>query len=168
MSASIGKRDPDKQGHRTPREFLDAVERRFGLIGFDLAATLGHEVTDRIGYPGSSYTPEDDALSQDWTLPNLHKSRPVAWLNPPFANIRPWVAKLDAECKFLPRWTLCLIPASMGSKWWRDHVLGKCMAFGVTRMAFVGSETIYPKDLALLAYGFGVHGTGFWDWREMR
>ena len=160
MTASVGSRAADKQGARTPREFLDAVENRFGLIDFDLAATGGHQVTgeDSLRY----FSPEMDSLKQDWSI-GLGR---VVWLNPPFANIRPWVAKLDAECRNLPRWTLCLVPASMGSHWWNDHVIGKCFALGVTRMTFVGSPTVYPKDLALLCYGFGVSGNGFWDWRK--
>lgn len=158
MNASITHRDPAKQGHRTPREFLDAVERRFGYIGWDLAAAPGHEV----GPIGRSFTKEDNSLERDWNMDIWT----VVWLNPPFANIRPWVKKLDEECQHLPRWTLCLLPASMGSHWWSDHVLGKCIALGVTRMTFVGSTAPYPKDLALLCYGFGVSGHGFWDWRS--
>lgn len=162
MNASISHRDPKKQGHRTPREFLDSVERRFGPIGWDIAATAGHEV----GPAGRSFTPEHDAFTKQWAdFPNAIYGE-TAWLNPPFSHIRPWVAKLDAECRDLRRWTLCLVPASMGSHWWADHVLGKCFALGVTRIAFVGSPTPYPKDLALLCYGFGVSGHGFWDWRQ--
>lgn len=155
---SITHRDPAKQGHRTPREFLDAVERRFGHISFDLAATDGHEVSDG---PHCAFSPEQDSLAQSWA----GALGQTVWLNPPFANIRPWVRKLDEECQHLQRWTLCLIPASMGSHWWNDHVLGKCFALGITRMTFVGSTTPYPKDLALLCYGFGVSGHGFWDWK---
>lgn len=162
-----------KQDWRTPPEFLAAVQRRFGTIGFDLAATTGHEVTrvPVVGVGGVSFgtvkgphfSPEDDSLSQDWSALRLDPGK-VAWLNPPFANIRPWARKCDEECRNLPRWTLMLVPASMGSKWWADHVLGKCFALGVTRMAFVGADATYPKDLALCCYGFGVSGYGFWDW----
>lgn len=148
-----------KQDWRTPPEFIDAVQRRFGAIGFDLAATTGEQV----GILGQHYSPEQDSLSQSW---GAHLTIGAAWLNPPFAHIRPWVEKLDTECRDLSRWTLCLVPASMGSKWWGKHVLNKCFALGVTRMKFVGADSIYPKDLALLCYGFGVSGHGFWDWKK--
>jgi phage N-6-adenine-methyltransferase len=160
---SPGARDPAKQGWRTPPEFIAAVERRFGPIGFDLAATDGHEVCP------DYFSPADDSLAQNWgdIFPLRHGA--TTWLNPPYANIRPWVAKLDAECRDLSRWTLCLVPASMGSKWWADHVLNKCFALGVTRMAFCDAagvpSQLYPKDLALLCYGYGVSGHGFWDWK---
>lgn len=151
-----------KQDWRTPPEFLTAVTRRFGPIDFDLAATTTYEVSET----GSHFSPEIDALSMRWDLGVCDHPVRVAFLNPPFANIRPWAKKLDEECRLLPRWTLLLVPASMGSGWWRDHVLGKAMAFGIPRMAFVGADAMYPKDLALCAYGYGVHGTGYWDWRK--
>lgn len=171
-NASMGKRDPSKQGHRTPKEFLHAVQRRFGRITFDLAATEGHQVLGVQDY----FTPEIDALKQDWSSVDVWAMRNrglehpipmrVSWLNPPFSHIQPWVAKLEAECRTLPWWTLCLVPASMGSKWWERHVLHKCVALGVTRLTFVGSDSSYPKDLALLGFGFGVSGHGFWDWQD--
>ncbi len=170
MNASIGKRDPQNQGHRTPPEFLHAVQRRFGRITFDLAATEDHQALGVDYY----FTPEVDSLKQDWSsvdvwaMRNHELGKPppmrVSWLNPPFSHITPWVEKLATECRTLPWWTLCLVPASMGSKWWDQHVLNKCVALGVTRMTFVGSDNSYPKDLALLCYGYGVSGHGFWDW----
>jgi len=153
----ITHRDPDKQNHRTPPAFTRAVSRRFGRLTFDLAATSGEQIEGVKSY----FTPEMDSLKQDW---GAIQTPGNVWLNPPFSHIRPWVAKLDKECRDLPRWTLCLIPASMGSIWWGDHVLNKCIAIGVTRMAFVGSKAIYPKDLALICYGFGVSGHDFWKW----
>lgn len=117
-----------KQDYRTPPEFIDAVSRRFGPPGWDLAASHGDEIDLVAGY----FTPEEDSLAQCWrSLPSVCA---VAWLNPPFRNIRPWVRKLDEECQDLRRWTLLLVPASMGSGWWRDHVLGKCMVFGIPRL----------------------------------
>lgn len=152
-------REPEKQGHRTPPEFLEAIQRRFGRIAFDLAATPGHEV---LGVP--FFSPSNDSLAQRWdALVVPHGD--VVYLNPPFGHIVPWVRKLAAECQHLQRWTTCLVPASMGSLWWRDHVRGKCVELGVTRMTFVGSTISFPKDLALLCYGYGVSGVGFWDWR---
>lgn len=144
-----------KQDWRTPEEFLLAVEKKFGKISFDLAATPGHEVAENY------YSPEQDSLSQDW----LSIPGPVVFLNPPYANIRPWAEKL-AECKDLARWTVMLVPASMGSMWWRDYILGKCYTLGVPRIKFRGAKDLYNKDLALILSGYSVSGTGFWDWRK--
>lgn len=170
MSLKPENRAESNQCWRTPPEFLAAVQRRFGHIDFDLAATTGHEVTrhnvirgpDGKVLAGPHFSPEDDSLAQDWRA--LTHTR-VAWLNPPFANIAPWAKKVT-ECSGLPRWTLMLVPASMGSKWWANYVLGKTMVFGVPRMKFVGADHLYPKDLALVCSGYGVSGCGYWDWRK--
>lgn len=154
------RRGKSKQDFGTPKDFLKAVEAQFGKLGIDLAAHEDNKVTELF------LSPEQDSLSCDWRANIMVACHPgqVAWLNPPFADLAPW-AKKCSECSQLPRWTLMLCPASMGSKWWVDNVLGKCMAFGIPRLQFVGADSIYPKDLALLAYGFGVNGTGYFDWR---
>jgi len=159
-------RTKSNQGWRTPAEFLVAIERKFGLIDFDLAATAGHQVTQGAAF----FSPEEDSLSREWgsedpgawKLPSIPR---VRYLNPPFAHIAPWAAKLSA-CQHLPAWTLMLVPASIGSMWWQQHILGKMMIFGIPRITFRGATAPYPKDLALLCAGFGVHGNGYWDWRK--
>ncbi len=154
MTEPAQKPGKSKQDYGTPRVLLDAIERRFGAVGFDLAAREDNRVA-----PGF-YSPEDDSLVQDWTLPGVG----VAFLNPPFADIDPWAKKV-ASCRELARWTLMLVPASMGSGWWERHVLNKTMAWGIQRVTFAGEKTPYPKDLALIGAGFGVSGHGFWRWR---
>lgn len=154
MSEPQQKPGRSKQDYGSPKPFLAAVCQRFGTIDFDLAARADNAVCERF------YSPEEDSLKQDWTLPGVR----VAFLNPPFADIRPWAAKLESA-RHLPRWTIMLVPASMGSAWWADHILGKCQADGIPRMAFTGADGLYPKDLAVLCAGFSVAGSGYWDWR---
>ena len=95
----------------TPREFLDAVENRFGRITWDLAATRENSVA------GSAYcwTLEDDALSEECSW-NCTRS----WLNPPFASIRPWVKKASET----PRGygPLVLLPAAVCTDWFNTYV----------------------------------------------
>lgn len=145
-----------RQDYGTPRDFLDAVERRYGMIGWDLAATTGNTVAP------SFFSPEQDSLKQSWSLPPRVS---VAWLNPEFADIDPWAEKCESV-RFLRRWTLLLVPASIGTGWYRDHVIGKAYVDGIPRLTFVGETTPYPKDLLLAAYGYGVSGHGYWDWRK--
>jgi hypothetical protein len=59
-----------------------------------------------------------------------------------------------------------LVPYSGGALWWNKHVMGQGMVYGIPRLTFVGCKDPYPKDLALIAYGFGVAGFGFFDWRR--
>lgn len=165
---SVGNRDPEKQGHRTPPEFIAAVAARFGWPTWDLASTTGDEVT---GPGGRHFSPEQDSLKQNWAA-LCHPEEEsvwckVAWLNPPFSNITPWVKKLDEECRMLRRWTLLLVPASVGSNWYRDHVDGKSLVLFLSgRLTFVGSPAPYPKDCILACFGFGVSGSQIWDWRK--
>lgn len=159
-SPHMSQRDPERQGWCTPQEFLRSVEERFGRISWDLAASPGNEVC------GGFFSPDMDSLSQSWG--QLGEGN--AWLNPPYNDIRPWVSKLDLECQELARWTLCLVPYSAGANWWRDHVHEKCVVYSVGRMRFVSpdgipAKDIYPKDLALLAYGYGARGVvPKWSW----
>ena len=159
-----------RQDYPTPLRFLNAVERRFGQICFDLAASPENEVVARLGrepgrYFGKGSDFGEDSLAIDWAsfFGNGHHSPGVCWLNPEFGNIDPW-AKQAATMRNEPRWTLMLVPASIGSGWWEEHVLGKAHVDGIPRMSFDGVNQ-YPKDLALVAYGFSVSGTGFWRWR---
>src|SRR4051812_41212663 len=65
----------------TPREFINAVEARFGAIGFDLAANADNRVVLDFFGPGSNYAEDalDDAVN--WGLSDLQ------WLNPPYAYV---------------------------------------------------------------------------------
>jgi len=75
-----------KQDYSTPRPFLDAVERRFGPIRWDLAAhSRNHVVADYYG-PGSPHG--EDSFKQDWA-----KHSGVLWLNCEYSDIAPWASK---------------------------------------------------------------------------
>lgn len=143
-----------KQDYGTDPKFLAAIERRFGKIDFDLAARADNAVVPNF------YSPEQDSLKQDWTLPGVR----VAFLNPPFADIRPWAEKCESV-RNLPRWTLMLVPASVGSAWFAAHVEAKAMVFGIgPRLTFIGAQDPYPKDLLVACFGFSIAGFGTWRW----
>jgi hypothetical protein len=153
----------------TPGDFLGAVEERFGLIDWDLAAKYENNKCqvgpDRYFGPDHGIDDLRDSLKQDWREVRAMKGG-VLWLNPPFANIEPWAEKC-ASYRCDPFWTLLLVPASIATNWWRDHVRGKSMVFALQpRLVFVGQKHRYPKDLALCAYGFGVCGEDNWEWKK--
>src|ERR1700730_1794186 len=123
-----------KQDYGTPRVFLDAVERRFGKLVFDLAATSANSVARRYyGYRADrSFT---DSLAQEWT-----KLKGTLWLNPPFAHIEPWAKKCCFSASSLrgPK-IFFLVPASVGSEWFARHVFDKALVlFLVGRLSFDG------------------------------
>jgi len=141
----------------TPDDFLSAVESRWGRLGFDLACDGENNV---LGIPG--FTPEENALERIW--PHVSARGSWNWLNPPFKNISPWVEKAGSEGEKV----IILVPASIGSRWYAEHVEGKALVIPILgRMTFKGHSSPYPKDMMLII--FGLHGlVGMqpaWDWR---
>jgi len=137
----------------TPENFMTAVKRFLGIKEFawDLAALPENTKAEKY------YTPEDDALSQVWSYQGW------GWLNPPYDNITPWVKK----CYESNMHVAMLVPASVGSNWWRDYVEDCARIYFLNgRIQFVGHTAGYPKDLALLLYGVIPELGRSWDWRS--
>ena len=143
MTMPAQKPHRSKQDYQTPPEFLAAVRAKFGALEFDLAASPENAACARF------YTEADNSLVQTWP----HSTGWAGgwnWLNPPFADIAPWVKKASQEGAR----TLVLIPASVGANWWRDWVHEKAVVYFLNgRIRFVGAKDLYPKDCALLQYG---------------
>lgn len=148
------RRGKSRQDYGTPREFLDAVERRFGTICFDLAASKSNAVCP------AHFTKEDDALAQDWRgIPG------TLWLNPPYADIGPWANKC-AQLSWRYGWLLFLVPASVDSNWFAGAVERCAFVMPLSpRLTFVGEKDPYPKPVMLCAFGFGVSGFQPWRWK---
>ncbi|MCL2777747.1 MAG: phage N-6-adenine-methyltransferase [Polyangiaceae bacterium] len=145
-------RHRSEQDVETPPELIAAVERRFGPIETDLAATKENK-------KGPFFvTPEEDSLSLDWDKVVSHH---IAWLNPPYGNIAPWARKC-AEYQGEGRIAL-LVPASVGSEWYARYVDGRALVLSLRpRVKFVGHKQPFPKDLILAVYG---EKPGFEPWR---
>lgn len=150
-----------QQSYRTPWDFLDRVQRKFGLHkwAFDLACTRDDCVTD-----AGFYHPERDALASAW--PEM-PSGTAAWCNPPFNRSSAFarVASESPHCR-----NLMLIPASVGSSWFAEHVNGRALVvFLRPRIVFLQPDgTPCPaginRDCMLLGWGWapGYHCE---DWR---
>jgi phage N-6-adenine-methyltransferase len=160
-SGAAFNRGASKQDYSTPRDFLAAVEKRFGKIVCDLAATAENRVCDQFLGPGSPYAA--DSLSCNW-----HKYRGLYWLNPPFANIEPWAKKCCEEMNRGAR-ILFLVPASVGSRWFEKYVLYMSdVYFLAPRLSFDGKHP-FPKDCMLCHYEplknhFPLRAD-FWRWK---
>lgn len=168
-----------RQDYGTPREFLEAVEARFGTLAWDLAASTANNVCGilrdryRTFYgPGSSAG--QDALEQDWT-----ELSGTLWLNPEFGDLAPWakkcadtIAMARADRKRAHRHDLrvCLLtPASVGAEWFHEHVHGRALVLGLSpRLTFVGETSPYPKDLSLSVFGADRVGFEPWRWMDRR
>lgn len=161
--------DEEKQSIATPWAFIHALEQRFGTpVDFDLAADETNAKAPQ-WFGGDLASDGVDALTQDWS--DLWYRHPagdlvpcrLAYLNPPFAHIKPWALKV-VDCRWLKRWTVMLVPASYSTDWWLE-LRGKVVLDAIPRIQFEGATHLYPKDLALVVAGFGMVGAGYWDWR---
>ena len=168
MSGPNSKPEAGQQDYRTPPDFLRAVERKFGVsIGFDLACSA----TNAVASCGFFYErdgvvdPRQDALASAWpTMPDGE----AAFCNPPFGRSGAFarVASESMHCR-----SILLIPASVGSRWFAEHVAGiACVVFLRPRIEFLLPDGTpcgagINRDCMLAAYGWapGMHCS---DWRE--
>lgn len=142
----------------TPDDFMKEVKKYFGIKAFDIDLAA-----DRTNTKAKRFiTKEQNALDHDFSWRRAILSRQTAWLNPPYDHIEPWVRKAAQTGRSI----FVLVPASVGSNWWRDWVDGTADVYLLNgRIKFVGHKTGYPKDLALLVYGGLVTGYQVWDWK---
>lgn len=148
-------RGKSKQNYGTPRAFIATVEKRFGPLAWDLAATPENAKAPRF------FTEADDSLKQDWL--SLEGN---LWLNPPFADIAPW-AKKASECARRVGFLFLLTPASIGTEWFARHCHGSGYVLGLSpRLTFEGTSDPYPKDLALTVWGSSFRGFDTWRWDD--
>jgi phage N-6-adenine-methyltransferase len=151
----IQKPHRSRQDYETPRVFIDAVERRFGPLYCDLAATAENaKAPEWLSEPS-------DSLSVPWedTFPYG-----ILWINPPFGNIAPWAEKCAVESQSRYGLILLLTPASVGSEWYSKHVHRKAYVLLLSpRLSFDGVNP-FPRDLMLSVYGYGLHGMDTWRW----
>jgi len=139
----------------TPKEFLEAVERRFGRIGFDLAAHRGNRVVPDYFGPGSPLG--EDALEEDWDA--LGARAELLWLNPPFKTIAPWAEKAAASGNV----TIAMLAlASVCTGWFLDHVKSNAYVFELTPRVF--KVEICDCILAMFTPE-GYVGRETWKWR---
>ena len=128
----------------TPRSFVTACELRYGPIVFDLAASAHNHKRGRF------FSKEDNSLIQGWSEALAGH---IGWLNPPYDKIAPWARKADFEARLGAR-VLMLVPASVGSNWYRDYIHDRYLVVFINgRIRFVGHKSGYPKDLMLIGFG---------------
>jgi phage N-6-adenine-methyltransferase len=168
LAAAMGRRKMpaqkpglSKQDYATPKIFIDAVKRRFGIheFAYDLAASRENTKAKHF------FCEEEDSLKQDW-----RKIRGDAWLNPPYAHIAPWAEKCAASAGFKydsgrVRQIYFLVPAAVGSNWFAQHVDGKALVLLLNgRISFDGKAP-YPKDCILAVFG-PKPGYEVWSWAK--
>jgi len=153
----IQKPGSSKQNYGTPREFIQAVENRFGKLICDLAASKENTKCEKF------FDEKDNSLNQNWA--ELYPENNL-WLNPPFGGIGVWAKKCYEESQKRQGLILFLTPASVGTNWFYDYVHQKAMVLALSpRLVFEGETSSFPKDLMLSCYGMGLKGFDVWKWK---
>ena len=161
MTTPVQKPGRSKQDYRTPEAFLAAVKALLRIEQFivDLATDEFNTVARTF------YDVEANALIHPWSW---WSNGEWAWLNPPYADIKPWVEK----AYFAGSNIAMLIPASVGANWWKQWVHHKAKVLFLNgRLAFMADKPtwLYPKDCALLLYGPSAVAHvdyDIWTWRS--
>ena len=147
------KKGKSRQDIATPWEFIRAVEKRFGKITIDLAATAENAKCENF------ITPELDTFKQDWVkLIN----NGLGWLNPEYDPVAPWMEKCAItvapvrsleEIRLKVRF-LSLTRGSIDANWFWDHIWPNSAVFAVKpRIQFVDQPDPYPAPLILSEWG---------------
>jgi len=153
-------RHRSKQDYGTPWPLIYAIEKRWGKIDIDLAATAENAKAARY------ITPEEDSLIQPWAA--LVGFGGLGFLNPEFADMAPWAAKCNQRVVSI----MLLTPASIGSEWFAEHWEEHGKIVGLRpRLEFEGCHVLdkktkerkcapscvgcatYPKDCMLTLFG---------------
>jgi hypothetical protein len=161
---TMPKQKPGKsiQEVGTPKEFIQAIAKQFTQIDVDLAANNTNKVCPDYLGPGSLF---EDSLKVQW-----HKLNGFLFLNPPFGKIKPWVKKCHEE-NLLGAEIGLLVPASVGSNWFRDYVFKKAHVYFLSpRIKFVGHKHLYPKDLMFCWYSPKLINPNMtiWNWKKLQ
>lgn len=140
---------------RTPEELLVPVRVFSSLLGFGPQIAL-----DPCGGPGSlvnarvelSLENGDDGLAADW---GALVPEGGAYINPPFSNPRPWIAKSAAFGKLPGRHAIVLVNAQTSDGWW-PNPWPPAVCFWKGRIKFLTNGQTYHSNTrpnALLYWG---------------
>ncbi len=127
----------DNNEVETPDNVLEDIRAEFGSF------------FDPCPYMGKGQKPEFDALKEeelDWQEFNF--------VNPPYDDIEPWMARAYTEMVKRGHTTLVLVPARTGSAYWRDQVWGKCteVRFVTGKIIFKGYGHPSPHHMSYVIY----------------
>jgi len=174
-----------RQDYETPLDFLHALTDRLQIktFLFDFAADSRNRKAVKF------WDETADALSKTPEQWARMTGGPVlggwGWCNPPYGNIAPWAMRCLETCLCGGR-VAFLVPASVGSNWYRDFIHeqhGVQTLFLNGRLNFVGenwrelinpktgkfytSEPLYPKDCICVLFGTGKpYAADVWTWKQ--
>lgn len=91
----------------SPQHIVDEWARVVGPFTLDVAATAKNAKAPRF------FTRDDDGLKQDWLI---CAAGGVAWMNPPYSEVRVWVTKaIEESARGLT--LVALLPSRTDTRW---------------------------------------------------
>lgn len=148
-----------RQDYATPPELLNAVKLRLKISSFSIDLAAFGNNTAAIRWIDE----QQNSLNRQWNYPTW------MWLNPPFGETELWVMKAYLQTNLHKSQLAMLVPAAVGSNWWKDWVHNKCQVLFLNgRITFVGETNCYPKDCCILLYGPNVEKGKYecWTWKN--
>jgi phage N-6-adenine-methyltransferase len=137
MSVSQALFSSQSPNWETPPALFRMLDAEFGFE-LDVCATARNAKCAKF------FSPEDDALKQEW--------RGVCWMNPPYGrDIGAWMAK--AYCSSLQGATVvCLVPARTDTQWWHEFAMRGEIRFLQGRLKFENAPTSAPFPSAIVVF----------------
>ncbi len=119
----VPKSTSGTQNWRTPPELFAWADRQFNFT-LDAAAAADNALCKKF------YTEFDNGLMQSW-------AGEVVWVNPPFKQIKIWLAKAVYEVECNKATVVMLLPAATETRWFRQYVTRGEIAFLTPRVKYV-------------------------------
>lgn len=120
----------DVDDRETDPAFFMETEARLGPFTIDVAAAVHNAKCERF------YDVSVDGLAQPWAGERV-------WCNPPYSNIRPWVAKAHEEAD--AERIVMLLPANRTEQAWWQELVEPHRDRGTTP----GAGRVHPRAAAL-------------------
>ena len=137
MSINAGMFTSNTDLWATPQDFFDRWDAIYHFT-LDVCALPENAKCERY------FTPEQDALKQDWTG--------VCWMNPPYGRgIGAWVRKAYESAQNGAT-VVCLLPARTDTAWWHDYCMHGDITFVRGRLKFGGSKNGAPFPSAVVVF----------------
>lgn len=137
----------------TPQDFWRELDAEFHF-DIDVAATRENSKCEEF------YTEDTNALTWPWSLSMARGYQPVCWMNPPYSQVRQFIAKAADEARNGCT-VVCLIPSRTDTRWWHEHVWdgekhqprpGVEVRFIKGRLKFGGSKNSAPFPSAIVVF----------------
>lgn len=99
----------------TPQDLYDTLDAEFHFT-LDAAATFENCKTPHYLGPDNLIEGYTDALAHHWGYNR------VVWLNPPYSQVRQFVAKAAEEAQAGRATIVCLLPARTDTRYFHEHI----------------------------------------------